>query len=186
MNLHIEKKSKTFAKAISIAAHPVFIFPLLTSVYFDWEQIESFLVISLLSFVLPFFHFLYLYKKKKVSNFDVSERKQRYPLYASTFIGLTLSLIYLNLYSTEEIFYDFARLMLIAVSLILVNFKIKVSIHTALITLLCLSLVKDFNVHPLVLLLIPFVMASRYFLKRHSAIELLLGLGIPVLFYSLG
>jgi hypothetical protein len=168
-----------FAKAISLIAHPVFVFPLLTLIYFEWDQVESFLVIALLSFVLPFLYFLYLYKNKKISNFDVTERTQRYPLYAAALLGLTLSLIYLYFYSSEAILHDFSRILLIATVVVLVNFKIKVSIHTALITLLCLSLVQDFNAHPLILLLIPLMMYSRYSLKRHSLIELVLGVGIP-------
>ncbi|MFA6023940.1 MAG: hypothetical protein WC777_01860 [Candidatus Gracilibacteria bacterium] len=170
-------------EAISFIAHPVFVFPLLTVVYFKWDQLSSFLAVLGLSFVMPFLYFLYLYKTKRISDFDVSKRIQRYPLYYATLIGLMLSIIYLYLFSTKEIFYDFSRLLAIATLLILFNFKIKVSIHVALITILCFALVQDFNLSPLIFLTIPLVVYSRLLLKRHKPLELILGFGIPALFY---
>ncbi len=174
---------KQFLKTISLLTHPVFTFPVLTMLYFEWSQINSFFVVFLLSFLAPFGYFLYLYKQKKISNFDVTDRKQRYPLYYATLTGLSISLVYLYLYSTPEIFQDFSRLIALAITIILFNFKIKVSLHAAILTVLCFSLTKDFNLTPAIFLLIPIVAYSRLALKKHSLQELILGVIIPTLFY---
>lgn len=170
-------------KAISLIAHPVFVFPVLIAIYFDSNQLPALLTVLLLSFALPFIYFLYLYKRGKISNFDVTNRTQRYPLYGATLVGLILSVIYLYFFSSAEIFHDFSRLIAIGVLIILFNFKIKVSVHTALITLLCFSLFQDFGVSPLIFLLVPIVAYSRLILKRHRPLELLLGVLIPAVFY---
>jgi hypothetical protein len=179
------KKTQThlILKAISLVTHPVFVFPILIVLYFDWQQLPSFLVVFFFSFVLPFCYFLYLYKNKRIKDFDVTIRKERYRLYYITAVGLLTSALYLFIFSTSEVFINFSLLLLIAVLIIGVNFKIKVSIHVALITILCFSLLNDFGLHPLVFTIIPIVAYSRLKLKRHTATELLFGFLIPTLFY---
>ncbi|MBT4384347.1 hypothetical protein HOD30_01210 [Candidatus Peregrinibacteria bacterium] len=170
-------------KFISILTHPVLIFPILTYIYFDWESTFSFFAVLTMSFIVPFLYFLYLYKSKQISNFDISERKQRYKVYYATLIGLIITGIYLNQFSTPEIFQDYLKLLLIAITLVIVNFKVKVSIHVALITIFCISLFQDFNIHYAIFLLIPLVAYSRTKLKRHKLLEVVLGTIIPALFY---
>ena len=159
---------------ISIVFHPVFIFPVLTGIYFSWERLQDFLVVFGVSFFLPFLYFLHLKRVGKIKNWDVSSRENRPQIYATSLFGMSLSLIYLRLYSSPEIFNEFLWLILLGLTLAFVNFKIKVSIHMALITLLCFKLFQDFNWHPLIFLLIPVVAHSRLKLKRHTPLELIL------------
>ena len=170
-------------KTISLIAHPVIIFPILIILSFDKAHISSLIVVSLLSFLVPFIHFLYLYKRKEISNFDVTKRTQRYKIYCTTLAGLTISNLYLYFFSTKEIFFEFSKLLTLAIVLVLINFKIKVSIHTALITVLCFVLVRNFQIHPAIFLLVPIIAYSRFTLKCHKPLELLLGALIPTLFY---
>src|SRR3989338_1598170 len=111
-------------KTISLIAHPVIIFPILIILSFDKAHISSLIVVSLLSFLVPFIHFLYLYKRKEISNFDVTKRTQRYKIYYTTLAGLTISNLYLYFFSTKEIFFEFSKLLTLAIVLVLINFKI--------------------------------------------------------------
>jgi membrane-associated phospholipid phosphatase len=171
------------SKAISTITHPVLIFPILTFIYFDWSDLSTFFVVFSFSFLTPFIYFLYLYRTKQVSNFDISQRKQRNKLYYATLFGLILSAIYLNKFGSEAVFKEFLKLIFIASTLIFMNYRVKVSIHVALITILSFSLYKDFNSHYLIFALIPLVAYSRIKLKRHKLIEVILGAVIPILFF---
>ena len=179
----MQKFNKTIYKGISLIAHPVFVFPVLTIIYFERKHLYSFLAVLGFSFLLPFIFFLYLYRTKKISNFEVTEHKQRTKLYFASLAGLSLSILYLYIFSSSEIVIAFRKLLFIAFSLILINFRVKISIHTALITVFCFSLVRDFNTHPVIFLLVPLVGYSRLKLKKHHILDIILGALIPTLFY---
>ncbi len=168
---------------ISRLSHPVLMFPLaIVLLFIAFDAAAQLGVVLLLSFALPFSIFLLMLKAKRVSDFDISNRKQRYPIYLASLIGMVLALAYL--YATGgQIFFEYLRLLLMAIAIVVVNFKIKVSIHTALILTLSILLWTSFGVSPLILIL-PFVVAlSRIQLKRHSWMEVVLAFLIPILFY---
>lgn len=171
-------------RAISLILHPVWIFPLLLIIAVPWNNILAPSAVMLLSFVIPFSYFAQLYKSKKISDFDVSKHKERQQLYSVALLGLLLSLAYLYFFSTMEIFWAFLRLLGIALTLVAFNIKIKVSVHAALTTLLCLTLFLDYDFTAFIFLLIPLVALSRLKLKRHTVKELILGTLIPALYFS--
>lgn len=171
------------ARIVSWALHPQLIFPVaLFLPFYKDEQVEDYFVVLGISFVLPFIYFLYLYFSKKISDWDIKDRKERYRLYGVALLGMLASLGYLYWFSSGLIFQDFLKLFLVAVVLVAANFVSKVSIHAACISFLCIFLVKDFSVSPLIFVLVPLVAASRYILKRHGILELILGATIPFLF----
>ena len=65
----------------------------------------------------------------------------------------------------------------------LVLFWIKVSVHTAMVSILTILLVGYYEWSPWIFLIIPIVAASRLILKRHSWLEVALGVLLPFLFY---
>lgn len=172
------------AKLISRLSHPVLLFPLSLVLLFASQNTWSNLLgVFVLSFGLPFLFFLYLYASKKISDFDVSNREQRYPLYAASLLGMLASLAYLYFESSTFLFYEFLRLFCLAITLVCINFKIKVSIHTASAMILAILLIEFYHGSFWIFLLIPFVAASRLILKRHSWVEVVMGIFIPLLFY---
>ena len=171
------------ARAVSFVLHPQFIFPVaLFLPFFKDGQVDDYFVVLGISFVLPFLYFLYLFFSKRISDWDIKDRKERYRIYAAALIGMLASLGYLYAFSSGLIFQDFLKLFLVAVVLVAANFVSKVSIHAACISFLCIFLVKDFWVSPFIFVLVPLVAASRYILKRHGILELILGATIPFLF----
>lgn len=177
-------KIAQLAKVISQISRPVLTFPLTILLIFGSEQAwQSFILVIILSFALPFLGFLSLFSSKKISDFDVSNRKQRYPIYGLSLLGMTISLIFLHFLNPGFLFYEFLRLFLLAIALVLINLKIKVSIHTATATILCISLTELYQWSPWIFLFVPLVIASRLILKRHSWLEVSLGVLVPLLFY---
>ena len=172
------------AKIISWVFHPVFVFPALIVLLFFKEQayVEMLWVLAM-AFGGPFVVFLWLFVRGKVSNFDVTDRAQRYPIYAVSLIGMTASVVYLYFYGYGFIFGEFLRLVLLGFVLVAVNFKVKVSIHTATTVVLTAMLYKFYGVDLMVFALVPFVVFSRVILKRHSWIEVALGVLVPAVFY---
>ena len=61
--------------------------------------------------------------------------------------------------------------------------SIKVSIHTAMVTTLSILLVEFYEWSSWIFLVIPLVAASRLILKRHSWLEVALGVALPFVFY---
>ena len=178
-------KLSPLAKLVSQIAHPVLTFPLYITLLFGIEQAWGSLLIVLgFSFGLPFLFFLWLFFTKKISDFDISQRKQRYPIYALSLLGMLASLAFLHFFESSFLSYEFLRLFLLATALVCINFKIKVSVHTAAITTLGILLMEFYQWSPWIFLLVPVVAISRLILKRHSWVEVGLGALLPLLFYS--
>lgn len=177
-------KNHPLAKNISHISHPVLTFPICLTLLFGVEQSwQSLSFVISFAFGLPFLFFLWLFFTKKISDFDVSQRKQRYPIYALSLLGMLASLVFIYFFESSFLFHEFLRLFLLATTLVLINFKIKVSIHTATITTLGILLVQFYQWSPWIFLLIPLVASSRLILKRHSWVEVGLGALLPFLFY---
>lgn len=175
----------SLAKLVSQVAHPVLTFPLCIILLFGAEQAWELLIVVLgFSFGLPFLFFLWLFFSGKITDFDVSDRKQRYPLYASGLVGMLASLAFMYFSPSTFLFNEFLRLFLLAVFMVLINFRVKVSIHTAMATVLSVLLFEFYEWEAWIFLLAPLVAASRLILKRHSWLEVCLGTALPILFYA--
>jgi membrane-associated phospholipid phosphatase len=174
------------AKWISRLGHPLLTYPLSMIALFGVEEAwRSLTLIFCISFGLPFLFFLWLFFSKKISDFDVSKRKERYPLYGISLLGMTGSLFFLYFTESAFIFSEFLRLFLLAAALVLLNFKIKVSVHAAMISILTILLVQFYSWSPWIFLLIPLIGTSRLILKRHSWLEVILGVILPAFIYLL-
>lgn len=177
-------KVSSLAKFVSQIAHPVLTFPLSIILLFGTEQAWGPLLVVLgFSFGLPFLFFLWLFFSGKITDFDVSERKQRYPLYAGGLLGMFTSLAFMYFSPSTFLFNEFLRLFLLGITVVGVNFKIKVSVHVAMAATLSILLVEFYQWSPWIFLVILPVAASRLILKRHSWLEVVLGALIPFIFY---
>lgn len=177
-------KNHPLAKNISRISHPVLTFPICLILLFGVEQSwQSLSFVISFTFGLPFLFFLWLFFTKKISDFDVSQRKQRYPIYALSLVGMLASLTFIYFFESDFLFNEFLRLFLLAIALVCINFKIKVSIHVATLTTLGILLTEFYEGSPWIFLLVPLVAVSRLLLKRHSWLEVCLGALLPFLFY---
>jgi hypothetical protein len=176
---------KSLARSISSFGHPVLLFPLVLGLLLRVEGSWSVaLVVFALAFGGPFIYFLWLYFTHRVSDFDISDRRQRYGVYAVSLLGMFLTGIYLFFAGSGWLFMEFLKLFALALVLVALNFKVKVSIHVALITVLTLFAVQFYAWAPWVMLLVFPMMWSRWKLKRHTLLEIALGFGVPLLFYT--
>ena len=169
-----------FAKWISRLGHPILVYPLSMLVLFSTEHAwKSLLIVSCFSFGLPFLFFLYLFFSKKISDFDIMHREQRYSLYGVALLGMLTSMAFLYFNEPGFLFSEFLRLFLLATALVIINFKIKVSIHVLMITILAILLIHFYGLSSWILLLTPLMGCSRILLKRHSWLEVALGALLP-------
>jgi len=178
------KFERVIAGAISWIFHPVFVFPaLIVLLFFKERAYVEMLYVLAMAFGGPFAWFLWLFVRGRIGNFDVTDRAQRYPIYAVSLIGMTASVVYLYFYGTQFVLGEFLRLVLLGFVLVAVNFKVKVSIHTAMAVVLVAMLIKFYGVDWFVVSVVPLVALSRIILKRHSRVEIALGVLLPAVFY---
>lgn len=173
---------KHLLRLISVLGHPVLIFPLTLGLLLGRQASLALLGgVFALCFVGPFSFFLYSLTTKRISDFDIYDRKQRYPIYAVSLLGMLASLIVVHLWGSEELTKEFLQLFVLAVILVGLNFKTKVSLHVALVATFALVLVNDYGLGMWVFGLIPLMAWSRVALHRHTLLEVILGGSIPLL-----
>lgn len=176
------------AKVVSVIGHPLLILPLVFS-YLAFQHLPvrqataiSAVLISLV--VLPITWRIYSkVKQGQYTNFDLSDQTQRSGLYPM--LLLLSGLFVLLLFFTNQ-FQPFNRgavcFFLLLASSYIINFFLKVSLHTSIsFFLACVlySLNAPFGI--LMAVFSVLVAASRLVLKRHSLPEILTGLVIGLI-----
>lgn len=184
---------KLFLQVISYIFHPLFIplagtlaYFIVTPKYSSLElQSGNILPIFLLTVIIPIIAYLILKNLGVVSTvFIPTIKERRYPLY--THILLLLLVVYKvipNNYIIEIHFYFLGLLTAAMTALVLLFFKLKVSMHlmgmgSLFMFLVCLSIHFEINITLAVSLLtlaIGLVTTSRLYLKAHSKPEVLIG-----------
>lgn len=180
------------AKAISTFSHPVIVFP--TSLPFFLSQAdlakEKFFFLLLILFILaiPIFYFFYALKKKKISDWEMTQRRERYPLYLLSLFCGGLALGFLKISGSQILFNVALIFYLLGIFITLINFFWKISVHTAGITAGALVFNLLLSQSPYLYLLIPLVAWSRHEEKKHTPGQILAGvaLGALVVFGVLG
>lgn len=172
----------TSAKFISILFHPAvisiatpFILIFLVEHKVSYSFLWFFYPLIFVGIVVLFT--LYGMKIKMFSDFDVTKRKERKPLY---FFVIILSLVYLILLL---LFHGPKSLMFLGVGVLvgalifeLVNRRFKASVHVAAVSaFFCVLALLYGGFFFLFLLLIPLIAWSRIHLKRHTYSEAIIG-----------
>lgn len=170
---------------VSFLLHPQFLFPLCLVLPFwasgSWSNLAPTL---LLSFVFPFGLFLHLYRTGRISDWDITHREERRPLYLATMLGAALSLLYLFLWAPEESFLEILLFFLALFFFGLINRWIKISIHMGVLIVTSALLIRLMGFSYWIYLLALPLAWSRLELKRHKPLELLLGATVPLLIYE--
>lgn len=171
---------KQLAKVISIMLGPIFLWPITLYIIVlntgltsrNYKIISSALFFLLI--VAPFLYIYFLYKKKLISDLDVTKRQQRVKPLALVFGALVASLLLIYLFGTKLLLH----LFIIILILFFINFIItlfwKISLHMALDVTSSIIINYLFAWRlPILYLFIPFVFWSRLYLKKHDVWQLL-------------
>lgn len=180
------------AKVISGVASPLVISILLCYVLVFASRLDVIFAlqwsfISILFVLIEGLFVIYGVKKKFFSNYDVSDRRQRPRLFLFTgFVCLLYLSILIIFNGPRVLFIGLGGLILGTVIAIIVNQKIKASIHMEAFTAFVVTCGLLFG-GPLwiLVLFIPVVAWSRLTLRRHSVPEVILGtfLGVALVIF---
>lgn len=169
------------AKLVSAFSHPVVLFPVSVPFFMSRADLSSgkflhFLPI-LLILAIPIIYFFYALKKKKISDWELTKRQERYPLYILSLVCGALGLFFLQIYGSQALFTLALIFYLLGIFITLINFFWKISTHTAGITAgaLAFNLLFNQTIYHYLYLLIPLVIWSRYEEKKHTLSQLLAG-----------
>ncbi|NNE77458.1 MAG: hypothetical protein HKN31_10345, partial [Pricia sp.] len=188
-----------FLKAISFIFHPLFIpmagtlaYFFITPKYSPFElQSGNILPIFILTVIIPIIAYLILRILGLVNTvFMPTSKERKYPLYI--YIILLLLVVYKvipNNYTVELHFYFLGLIAAAMSALILLFFKLKISMHlmgmgSLFMFLICLSIHFEINITLAVSLLTlatGLVATARLYLKAHSKPELLIGFFVGLL-----
>lgn len=172
---------KRFAQIVSI----IFGFPWLTVIL--WlliyktgliqQQIAFFsIVLPILNIIIPFLYFYWALRNGTISDMDITKRQQRYGVMT---VMLVLQLISLKLiYSQGNAHLLELSLIIDAVFIFtyLITLVWKISLHMTInvIGILLFNVLFDWQ-YVYLLALIPLVMWSRFYLKKHTLSQLIAG-----------
>ncbi|MBI4100129.1 phosphatase PAP2 family protein [Candidatus Microgenomates bacterium] len=173
------------AKVISAFSHPVTVFPLtfpifISRVTLTVEQIYLLFLIVLI-ILTPFFYLLFQIKKGEIKDWDVTERKQRYPIYLIAVVSGTVAMVILRFFEHPHTFLVALTFYLLVLSVTAINFFWKISAHTTTITAAVLLFYFLVQPMPYLFLLVPLVCWSRYEEKKHTWGQIFSGVGLAIL-----
>lgn len=185
-----KKSLDSLATAISYIFSPVALMPLfliLITVHSGFAQQEKFLVLGLFIFlgILPIeLMLLFLKQTGRISDWDVTQRRERIPINVFSVAVGTLLLFILARFNQPQIFtyylYTYVWFFLYAI----ITFFWKISAHTSAVTVFCLSLVTLFgSAWWWLFILIPAVAWARVYRKRHTLTQALSGIGLSAILY---
>jgi len=149
------------------------------------------LAVLILTFLIPLILFFLLRSLKVVSSIhlrEVSER--RIPLMIQSLLLVLIIKIVFNAYDTPELYYFFIGILFSSITaLVLVLFKLKISLHqmgVAGVTMFLVALSVHFKINMLlwvsVLLIINgWVASSRLHTKSHTSTEIIIGFFVGVI-----
>lgn len=158
-------------------------------------QLFIIIVVAITTIVLPIISLIFLKRQKLVSSFLIENRKERNTPYIMMFIFYTITTI--MLFRVDFMPYIIPLVIGVAavgtLVLFLINLRIKISVHAmgmgslgGLIYLLMYFYDLQLMVPLIVVILLSaIVIASRYYLKAHTATELTMGY-LAGIFISIG
>ncbi len=168
------------AKFLSLILGPVILWPVtLTIILFNthlhYQQLIIFLpALFLLQAVIPFGYILLAFKGKKISDLDLTKRRERYRPIFVVAACLLMSLVVIYFFGNRELFSLSALLFLLIFLNGIITVFWKISFHMAINTVFVI-LINYFYHWSFVYLLVflPLIFWSRLTLKKHTVNQLL-------------
>lgn len=185
-------KAKT-AKTISIIGHPL-LFGNVYVIFMSFKNLEintaalvSLLVIFLVAVPIIWNNWRKM-KSGEYSNFDVSDRNQRkgfYPFAIGLFVALLLA--FWSLEFPKEVIGQTMVFFLMVLTMALINLRIKVSMHAGIAFYIVVNIIEIGIIPGFITALFALAVSwSRWEMKRHSILELLIGSFFGLFFGGIG
>lgn len=151
-----------------------------------WDLVRLLGIIFILAFVPPLLLLFISVKAKLLSNWDISDRKQRVWALSVFLLFLFADYFILSFFGTALIHMVFRYLLFLFLGFFLITLRTKISGHMLATTTVVCFLVYWYGwiAIPLVLFL-PLIAWSRLKLKRHTLSEVIWGVVYPVVFFSI-
>jgi hypothetical protein len=170
---------KIIAKLISLICGP-FVWPItliiiLFNSHLQQKQLTLLLpIILFFQVIVPYSFIGYEFINKKISDLDITKRKERYKTLIVTLISYLLSLIFIYYLGNIFIFKLFFLALLIIFINVIITFFWKISLHMMINISSVIIINFFFNWQlPILYLIIPLVFWSRLYLKKHDIWQLL-------------
>lgn len=182
----MEKLAKAASKVFSPIFETPFIICFATSsniTFLNWTRV--FLISLFFSFVMPLGFFLLLLKIKKISDWEMTKRKERYGFNMIAFFSIIICLLVFYFLNEKALVYFYIKLLLPVFLYFLITFFWKISGHM-LINSIFIFLLYFYLQKPIVLilgiLLLIIVGWSRIELKKHTLAQVIAGALLPLVF----
>lgn len=171
---------RTLAKAISLVCSPlVWVIVFLLSAYYKglFQYNDMTLAVFAGAILFPLVIFFALYAAKKISDFDITKRQERYGILVVVNASAALLLYFLYSQHLAQLFYFTKTIVVVTAISTLITFFYKISFHMtfAFTFAILLNALFGFRLW-LLYLTIPAVFWSRWHLKKHTAMQMLLAL----------
>ncbi|MBI3620171.1 hypothetical protein HY214_03460 [Candidatus Roizmanbacteria bacterium] len=176
---------KKLAKLVSLILGPQFVWPLTLLICLFYSGLHgvrllsAVVVLVILNLVVPFGYIYYAFKKKQISDLDLTRRQERYRPIVVAFLTTVISLLFAYFFTNAFLF----KLLLLVLFLLLVNSLItffwKISLHMGVnvIMALVINLVLGAR-QPVLYLTFPLIFWSRLVLKKHTVAQLLAAIAV--------
>lgn len=170
-----------FAQIISIILGPLWIPLILSLLVFRTgltfqQQIILIPILFLFQLCLPFIYMEMLIHNKKISDWDIRKREQRFLVLPLFTIITVIIMLLVYFYGTPLLFEMYVSLASLIFIGTLITLFWKISMHMMLNTAAIILTNALFGWQLLFLfLLIPLIAWSRYYLKHHSLMQIIMG-----------
>ncbi len=141
------------------------------------QQIAFFsIVLPILNIIIPFLYFFWALRKGIIADIDITKRQQRYGVMTLMFV-LQLISLWLIYTRGNATLLDLSLIIdAVFISTYLITLLWKISLHMTInvIAILLLNVLFDWK-YLYLLAIIPLVMWSRFYLKKHTLSQLIAG-----------
>jgi len=178
---------KQIAKIISRIFDPLFELPIILWLLNQKQpgflkKKETFILLLFFTYFLPLLFFLFSWKLKFISDWDISERKERYSLFIFSSLSIISCLLIFYFLGEVNLLYFYLKVLLPVLFFFLITFFWKISGHLLLNSILLHLLYLNFHTS-IFLILAVFILFlvgwSRVNLKKHNWLQVFAGAFLP-------
>ena len=167
------------ARVVSTLSHPVVVFPASVPFFLAQAQLtrEQIFMLGIILFILflPIAYFFYAFKRKKISDWDVTKKEERRPIYLLSLLCGGVALFLLQFFESPTLVSLALTFYLLGILVTIINFFWKISAHAAGVTAGALVFNLLLGQSPYLYFLIPLVAWSRYREKEHTPAQIFAG-----------
>lgn len=172
-----KKLAKIVSLTLGLPWIIVLVYILLTHVHLTQEQLFQLLGVSFVFHIaVPGVYLFWAMKTGKIADLDITKREQRFGILTVLLLSYFSSLFIIQRIGNETLFHIFAIILAYISVVYIITFFWKISLHMG-VNVLSVILVNYFYgwTMPWLYLAIPLIFWSRYTLKKHTPLQLVIG-----------